>query len=375
MTLVLIVGTLQGGGSERQLSDMANYWVAGGRHVVLATWSGPQIEDFYPLDSRVRRVYLNIAERRHGLFPRLRSTLAKIWKLRRFLAVSLPDAVLSFVTESNVLTILATVGLKTRVVVSERVHPDHQAELLPSWRFLRKHVYAWSDGIVAQTQDVAGWLERNCGKSVVVIPNALRALPQPSIERLPLILVIGRLANQKGFDVLLRAFARIAPKFRDWRVIIAGEGIERAVLMGLRDELKLTDQVEFIGQTADISIWMARAGLVVQPSRYEGFPNAVLESMGMEAAVISSDCPSGPSELIQDGVNGRMVPVDDVAALARVMAELMSQPQVRERLGREAAKVRQRFNQDRIMAQWQACLFPAISRSQPFPGAQGGEQE
>lgn len=358
MTLVLVVGTLQGGGSERQLSEMANYWVARGRPVVLATWSGPQIEDFYPLDSRVQRVYLGGATRRHGLFPTLLSNLGSMWRLRRFLASALPDAVLSFITESNVLTILATVGLKTRVFVSERVHPEHNADLRGSWRLLRRHVYAWCDGIVAQTQDVANWLERTCGKSVVVIPNALRVLPQPSAERRPLILAIGRLVNQKGFDVLLKAFARIAPKFDDWNVVFAGEGAERAALIKLRDELNLTDRVEFIGQTVDVSIWMALAGLVVQPSRYEGFPNTVLESMGMGAAVISSDCRSGPSELIEDGVNGRMVPVDDVAALARVMAELMSQRQVRECLGREAAKVRQCFSQERIMDQWQACLFP-----------------
>ncbi len=104
---------------------------------------------------------------------------------------------------------------------------------------------------------------------------------------------------------------------------------------------------------------MSRAGLVVQPSRFEGFPNAVLESMGMGAAVISADCPAGPAELIEDGVNGRLVPVDDVFTLSRVMGDLMADPALRARLGREALKVRERFRQESIMARWEALLLPS----------------
>ena len=101
---------------------------------------------------------------------------------------------------------------------------------------------------------------------------------------------------------------------------------------------------------------MARAGLVVQPSRFEGFPNVLLESMGVGAPVISADCPSGPADLIQDGVNGRLVPVEDVTSLARVMAELMADPKAREILGNEATKVRQLFRQDLIMDRWEECV-------------------
>ena len=105
---------------------------------------------------------------------------------------------------------------------------------------------------------------------------------------------------------------------------------------------------------------MARASLVVQPSRFEGFPNAVLESMGMGAAVISADCPAGPAELIEDGINGRLVPVEDVEALARrdVAADVRCRSFALQ-LGREATRVRERFRQDSIMAQWESVLVPA----------------
>jgi GalNAc-alpha-(1->4)-GalNAc-alpha-(1->3)-diNAcBac-PP-undecaprenol alpha-1,4-N-acetyl-D-galactosaminyltransferase len=363
-TLLLLVASLQGGGAERQLSDMANYWVAKDWQVILATWSGPEVADFYPLDARVRRVSLESRTKSAASQSRLRVNLDRVARLRRFLTAARPDAVLSFMTESNLLTILAGAGLNLRVVVSERVQPAFQRGLPWTWRVLRRVLYAWADAVVAQTQDAARWLRSNCRTIVTVIPNALRSLPEPSGERLTLIVAVGRLTHQKGFDVLLRAFARIAHTFVDWRLAIIGEGEERQSLTRLRGELLLNDRVEFVGQSSDVISWMAHAGLVVQPSRFEGFPNVVLEGMGLGAAVISADCPSGPSDMIEEGINGRLVPVDDVGKLAEVMMELISSPDERARLGRAASGVRERYRQAVVMDRWEACLLPKFTKTE-----------
>jgi GalNAc-alpha-(1->4)-GalNAc-alpha-(1->3)-diNAcBac-PP-undecaprenol alpha-1,4-N-acetyl-D-galactosaminyltransferase len=357
-TVVLLIGTLRGGGAERQLSDMASFWADKGWQIILATWSGPEIEDFYPLHPSVGREYLNI-ETAHGVFlPRVRANLRRVLRLRELLSSTHPDSVLSFVTESNLLTILAGFGLGIPIVVSERIQPALHTSVPQVWRILRRLLYKRADAVVAQTREAASWLELNCRTPVRIIPNALRALPEPSRVRRTVIVAVGRLTYQKGFDVLLRAYAIIAPRFADWSLAIIGEGEEQGSLTRLRDELRLDDRVEFVGQTPDVVEWMAHAGLVVQPSRFEGFPNVVLESMGLGAAVISADCRSGPSEMIQDGVNGRLVPIDDVGALADAMAELMSMPAERERLGQAACGVRERYRQDIIMDQWESCLFP-----------------
>jgi GalNAc-alpha-(1->4)-GalNAc-alpha-(1->3)-diNAcBac-PP-undecaprenol alpha-1,4-N-acetyl-D-galactosaminyltransferase len=364
-SLVLVIGSLEGGGAERQMSDMANYWAGQGWKVVLATWSGPEVIDFYPLDARVSRVFLSrSADGTAGGISRIRVNLARVSRLRRLLKSTEPHAVLSFITESNLLTILAAIGLNLRVVVSERIQPAMHSAFPWTWRMLRRVLYARADAVVAQTGDAAQCLERICRTRAVVIPNALRALPEPRGGRESLIVAVGRLTRQKGFDVLLHAFARIAPSFKDWKLAIIGEGVERPGLTALREELSLNARVTFVGQTPGVVDWMARAGLVVQPSRFEGFPNAVLESMGLGAAVISSNCPSGPADLIDDGVNGRLVPADDVESLARVMAQLMSSPEERARLGRAATEVRERYRQGAIMQRWEACLFP-VQISEP----------
>ena len=341
------------------MADMANYWAKNGFDVALATWSGPEVADFFPLDPAVRRAWLNVTLPAASLLGQMRAGYRRIQRLRGLLKEMRPDAVLSFIHTSNVLAILATLGLGVRVVVSERSQPAADPTISRAWRFLRYLLYRRPDAVVAQTADAARWIAENCGVEAIVIPNALRPLPPTEIARQPLVLAIGRLSRLKGFDLLLQAFAGIAPRFRDWSLAVVGDGEELENLLRLRDELKITDRVEFIGQSREIESWMSRAALVVQPSRLEGFPNAVLESMGMGAAVIAADCRSGPAELIVDGVNGRLIPVEDVGTLERVMAELMSRPSLRESLGREAATVRQRYSQDVIMAKWEACLMPA----------------
>jgi GalNAc-alpha-(1->4)-GalNAc-alpha-(1->3)-diNAcBac-PP-undecaprenol alpha-1,4-N-acetyl-D-galactosaminyltransferase len=351
--LLLVTDSLQCGGAERQMADMANYWCGRGMRVTLATWSGPRPADFYGTDARIRRVYLN--DESTG---RVRVNLRRVLKLRRHLVESKPHAVLSFLTRSNVPTILAATGLGIPVVISERTRPEREIGLRIEWRILRRMFYGRAAGVVCQTRATADWIWRNWRIRASVIPNSLRPLPMAGAGREPLVVGVGTLKREKGFDLLLEAFARIAGNFPDWRAAVVGDGPERAELLRLRDTLGLGSRVEFPGRATDVESWMARAGLVVQPSRFEGFPNAVLESMGMGAAVVSADCPAGPAEMIDDGVNGRLVPVEDVAALAGAMSALMAEPDLRARLGREAAKVRERFRQETIMTQWEALLLP-----------------
>ena len=355
-SVLLASGSLGGGGAERVIVDMANYWCRSGVSVTCATWSGPEIGDCYALDAGVHRAWLNEPGSWRTTLGRLRHIVGRVLRLRRLIRERKPDAILSFISASNVLTILAATGTRTRVVVSERIDPASDTDLSAFKGAMRRLTYWRADRVVAQTEAAADWIRSHCRARVSVVPNALRELPPPGLVREPRILGVGRLVRQKGFDLLIRAFADIAGRFPGWRVAIAGEGGLRRDLEDLAARLGLGDRVEFLGRVVAIESLMATAGLVVQPSRFEGFPNALLESMGMGAPVIATACRSGPSEMITDGVNGRLVPVEDVAALSAAMAELMASATARESLGREAQKVRQRFALPRIMAMWESCL-------------------
>jgi GalNAc-alpha-(1->4)-GalNAc-alpha-(1->3)-diNAcBac-PP-undecaprenol alpha-1,4-N-acetyl-D-galactosaminyltransferase len=357
-SIVLVSGGMDCGGAQRVMADMANYWAERDCQVTLATWSGPDLRDFYALSPKVSRAWLNVESRRGSDIGTARTFLKRIVKLRRLLRTAKSDVVLSFIDVSNILTIFATLGLPLRVVVSERTHPGLNNTVSRPWKLLRRLCYAWADQVVAQTQDAAEWIEERCRTGVLVIPNSLRSLPEAAAPRDPLIIAVGRLSREKGFDVLLEAFARVREDFPHWRVRIMGEGPERHALAERIRTLDLEDRVELAGQEPDVESWMARAAIMVHPSRREGFPNAVLEGMGMGLAVICADCRSGPAELIADGINGRLVPVDDLEALTLAMSQLMADAELRERLAAAAMKVRRDYAQGVLMKKWEACVAP-----------------
>ncbi|MBT8080440.1 MAG: glycosyltransferase family 4 protein [Gammaproteobacteria bacterium] len=344
------------------MSDMANYWCQKGWRITFATWSGPHIDDFYSIDSRAERRWLVPSSQSGSIFARFASLWNGVRRCRQMFAQIRPTAVVSFIDISNVLTLIASAGFPHRVVVSVRTNPALTGTVSLPWKVLRRLTYPRADAVVAQTSGVAGWMERKWRIDSTVIPNPLRALPNPQLAREDLILAVGRLAAVKGFDLLLQAFARIAGDHNSWRLVIIGDGPEKDRLCGLRDSLGIAGRVEIIGPVGDVENWMARAGIVVQPSRYEGFPNVVLEAMGMGAAVVAADCAWGPRELIQDGVNGRLVPVENIESLASVVAELIDQPAFRASLGLEARKVRQTFAQSAVMARWEQVVCPNMNR-------------
>jgi glycosyltransferase involved in cell wall biosynthesis len=131
---------------------------------------------------------------------------------------------------------------------------------------------------------------------------------------------VGRLIGTKGFDLLIRAFARVR-QVVDCRLIILGEGKERRSLLALAGEVGVAESVDLPGHVANPYAWISRARLFVLASRWEGSPNVVIEALGLGVPVVSTDCPGGVRELLQDGRCGTLVALDDEAMLAQAIQE------------------------------------------------------
>jgi glycosyltransferase involved in cell wall biosynthesis len=356
---------MQGGGAERVAALLCNHWVEQGHQVTLMPTFSGRGDCLYPLDERVQLDYL--ADR---VGSRSRSALNKLRRygaLRRAIREIGPDVIISFLPHVNVAAVLSAWGLRIPVVVSERVHPP---TMLLGWGLeaLRRFAYPRAAHVIVQTGRALDWLQDCCPKARGrVIPNPV-VYPLPAAdpfqepasvvdETRRVVLAVGRLDVQKGFDQLLAAFGGLAQRYPEWDLVILGEGPERGRLEAQRDGLGLSGLVHLPGRAGNPGDWYARADLYVMSSRFEGFPNALVEAMAHGLPAVSFDCETGPADIIREGVDGYLVPpAEGAEGLARAMETLMGDDEKRHGTGKAAVAVRKRFAPERVMAAWDEVL-------------------
>lgn len=356
---------MQGGGAERVAALLCNHWVEQGHDVTLMPTFSGRGECYYALNTKVKLDFLadRIAKKRWPVFERL-------WRLnalRQMIRRSNPDVVVSFLTHVNVAALLAGCGCKIPVVVSERVYPPAY-QLSFFYQQMRKRLYPTAHAVVVQSEDTLNWLSENipAARGVVIanpvlLPDEKQRTPASGFlvhEQKRFLLAVGRLEHQKGFDVLIQAFAEIASLQIEWHLVIVGEGSERKKLEQLVGQLGLDDRISLPGRTDNVSDWYQQADLFVLSSRFEGFPNALLEAMANGVPAVSFDCQTGPSDIIQNGVNGMLVaPENGAFGLAKALSSLMTDASLREKLGQQATYVRERYAIEKIAAQWDKVMF------------------
>lgn len=372
--VAVFVRSLDGGGAERNMLHLAEGIAARGPRVdlVLARRAGAFASDVPgsvrcvdlggPQPLRAAAAAWRDRESFRVLAPvvlsrRPPAVLGAVPAFADYLRAEQPDVVFSALAYSNVAAIIArrAANVATRVVVSERniITARALASNVPRMRRLPevlKHFYPQADAISAVSDGVGNDLARCTGiaRECIVttyspivhgrmLELAKAPAPHPWLDEraTPVVLAVGKLKPQKGFDLLLKAFSRVLAS-RSARLLVLGKGPLEARLRAQAVSLGVADRVAFLGFVANPFAAMARAGVFVLSSVWEGLPSVLIQAMACGAPVVSTDCPAGPAEILDGGALAPLVPVGDVAALAEsINAVLASRPDT-TRLQRKA---------------------------------------
>ena len=361
MKIAFMVSSMNAGGAERVAATLSNAWVAQGHQVMLVSTYPVRGKSFYALDKAVRMVWLADL-----MGKRVRSVFGPVWKLlemRRLLRNEQPDVVVSFLTNVNVMTLLATRGLGLPVVVCERTNPRYSHSAGRVLSVLRRWLYPHASAVSVQTRATAadfGPLLKNV-HTLDILPNPLppdlAAMPTASLQpdehgRFRLV-AMGRLQPNKQFDRLIAMFARVQADFPDWDLCIYGDGPARVDLEAQVRDLGLVGRVLLPGRTPLAWNALQKGSLFAMTSSVEGFPNALLEAMALGLPAVVYDCPSGPYEMTDGGRHAMLVSLNDEDGFVADLRALMADPAKRQSMGHEAAQaMRTSYGLPVVLAHW-----------------------
>ena len=362
--VMFVIHSMRGGGSERQMSYLAND-VANRTKTSLVTLDKIN-NDNYPLDSRIERIGLNLTTDCGGFFRGMLANLRRIRALKNQIIDWMPDVVVSFCDTTNILTLIACPS-KIPVLISERNDPRRQRLSRP-WEFLRNKYYPKCKTCVAQTDEVGNYLisKRLIAISrMVVVPSAI-SIPEKDwisiadmrkLAHPKTLVFLGRLSHQKRVDRILHAWAKLTSHHETWQLRIVGDGELRASLQALATELGIEKSVIWSLWSDDAWQYLCSANAFCLVSDYEGYPQAMLEAMGARLPVAVFDCGPAIRHAIADGVNGLVIASEDQIAI--VLDRILSNDSLRNTLGQNAAERAKDFEWRTISPQWLSAISTA----------------
>ena len=360
MKILIFISQLSSGGSEKVASLMANYWSVSKHSVVLLTNTSIDT-DFFDINENVKRCSTGFIVSEKGTMSKIKLHLTSLMQLRKIVKEENPDIIISHNATSNVRILIATFGLGIPVIVEDHNNPVKSKNTKQPWKMLRPLVYGTAKHIILLTKDLIPYYPSYLHRKIIIIPNPLDIPENISnsdevVLKNPTFISTGNFRYIKGYDLLIEAFALVVKKYPDWHLTILGDGNEREALTLLSEELCITDKVDMPGRVQNPFPALKKADIYVLSSRSEGFPVALCEAMGIGMPCISFNCPTGPSSIIDDQLNGILVEYLNVEALSKAMVMLIEDSVLREKLSSEAIKINESLNIEVIMKQWEALI-------------------
>jgi len=361
--ILFIINSLEGGGAEKVFVNIVNRLydeLTDNLDVALLKKQGVYLAN---LKERIKIIDLGVKSEKIGKY--LPSIIRQLYRLEKNY-----DCIFSFMWESNFINLLVSVFSKKIRIISERINLEEYLNstftglkkmiIFSATKFLYKKanlIVTPSTGLKTQLNNVLRINEKN----IKVIPNPfdLKNIKYFSTEDIeffqPFILFVGRLHKQKNIPLLLKAFKNL--KNKDIKLIIIGEGEEKSTLRSMIKALDLSDRVNMMGFQKNPYKYMSKALCLVLPSNYEAFPNVIIEAMVCGCPVISTDCPFGPSEIIQNEKNGILIPVNDASGLSSALEKIVSDEKLRTKLIENAYETVKNYDIEKIVQEYKKAIL------------------
>lgn len=354
--IAFVIGSLSSGGAERVVSNLANELIDK-FEIVIITFV--ESTPFYNLDNRIKVIACTQSiEKSSSAFQALKLNYFLTTKIIQILKIEHVNIVIAFITSANILSTIASIIHRIPCIISERNNP--LIEDVPRfWRILRRFIYPLADSIVLQTQGIKKIYENKIKiNKITILPNPIASelsnQRDYNIKKENLIITVGRLDKNKGHDDIIKVFGSIDTQ--NWKLLIIGEGSEKQELITLINILNLNDKVKIVSKVKNINDYYNKASIFVSASKTEGFPNALLEAMHFGLPSISYDCDFGPSDLIDDGVNGYLVPVNNVSILRERLSQLISNENLRRKFSHKSKCSTENYLSEKVITQWEELI-------------------
>ena len=346
-TVAFLISSLNAGGAERVVSLLANE-LSLTNDVVIITLS--KEKPFYKLNDSITIKQLGVLNLGKNPLKSIVSNLVLLYKITSLIRSLKIKTLICFMTTSNVLGIISGKLLsKIKVTISERANPKFKD--VGYWNFLRRKTYKLADRLVVQSEEISNYFKPFVDeRKTSIIPNPIKIVDFNKNKKEKIILTVGRIDANKNQEQIIRSFSRL--KQEGWKLIICGDGSLLSKLKELVISLNMNDAVEFKGIVKNIEKQYERASIFAFSSLSEGFPNVLLEAMNYGCACISTDCPTGPSILIKNNVNGFLIPLADENSYTNHLQNLIDDEKNRNLLVSNAKSGLENYSLNKVAEQW-----------------------
>ena len=284
--ILFIISDLESGGAQRVLVNLSNNLIEKKYSITILLLGNRK--SFYEINPQIQIVNLNQLKISENISDKILNNLNRIKKIRSIIKEYSPDCIVSFIYQTNVLSLIANIGLKIKIIVSERNNPFHQISK-KHWKILRFITYSFSDHIVVNNHFALEYFKKIFNKKVLMINNSLTSFTRKKRKRKNIILLVSRHHTQKNIKLFINGFSLIHKKIDNWKVIVIGSGILMNQHKRLTKKLKLQEKFSWISQSRNISEYYEKSKIFCLPSIFGGVSNALLEAIKFDLSCVVSD--------------------------------------------------------------------------------------